>query len=300
MSLEIFQNQPVFKIKSGAAEALVSSAHGAHLLTWRRGGWSIIGWPEPADWDRASHVRGGDPVLFPFIARTFHEGKIGFWSDAKGVVRPAPMHGFAKESPFTIVESTSDSIRLRLDANDATIGFYPFKFRLEVEYRLTENSLETIYHVANRGDGLMPWTAGHHYYFHIPASQRSDWELTLPCGKWGSQDFRDGSIQTRPAEREVATLADNTWIDRFQMNPDFDKIQLRHLAAGRSLRFENPNSSPSDWPCVTTWTEKPDSDFFCIEPWSALPDAVHNGIGLRHLGPGETAEISCRIIATDA
>jgi galactose mutarotase-like enzyme len=34
-----------------------------------------------------------------------------------------------------------------------------------------------------------------------------------------------------------------------------------------------------------------------VEPWSALPDAIHNGMGLRHLAPGATDEISIRIRA---
>ncbi len=295
MQLEIFQNQPVIRLQSGNAQALVSAAHGAHLINWQRGDWTILSWPDNADWDRASHVRGGDPVLFPFIARTFHQGKIGFWSDAAGVVRPAPMHGFAKESPFTIVDAGADFVRLRLDANDATLGFYPFKFRLEVTYRLSDNFLETTYHIANRGEGSMPWSAGHHYYFHVPAGERGDWELTLPCSRWGTQDFSDGSIHFHPTEFSQAPLSEKTWIDRFQLEPDWNNLRLTHAKSGRSIVFQNPSGVPSDWPCVTTWTEKPDSNFFCIEPWSALPNAVHNGIGLRHLTSGETAEIVCRI-----
>jgi galactose mutarotase-like enzyme len=70
---------------------------------------------------------------------------------------------------------------------------------------------------------------------------------------------------------------------------------LSNETAEKTIFFENPSNCPADWPCFTTWTEKPDSDFFCVEPWSAFPNAIHNGLGLRMLAPGETDEISCRI-----
>ena len=90
-------------------------------------------------------------------------------------------------------------------------------------------------------------------------------------------------------------LSDPSLIDRFHSMPDLSRTTLSNAALGKTIVFENPSSHSQDWPCVTTWTEKPDSDFFCIEPWSAFPNAIHNGLGLRTLAPGGTDEISCRI-----
>jgi len=295
MNLEIFQNQPVLKIQSGAARALVSPAHGARLLSWSVPGWEIISWPEKADWDRVAKVRGGDPLLFPFIARTYSNGRIGSWIDSLGVQRPAPMHGFAKDSPFRIVEAVEDSVTLRLEANETTTACYPFAFRLEVIHRIELDSLLTSFRVTNRGDQAMPWSAGHHYYFHVPASQRADWKLNLPCKKWGRQNFADGSISFDAPSSEKAALSDPAWIDRFHADPHLERVEMSHPASGKSISFENPAERAGDWVCVTTWTEKPDSDFFCVEPWSAFPNAIHNGLGLRTLAPGAVDEISCRL-----
>lgn len=295
MNLKILQNQPVLKIQSGNAEAFISPAHGARLLSWTVPEWEIISWPANADWDRVPKVRGGDLVLFPFIARTYARGRIGFWIDGSGVCRPAPMHGFAKDSPFRVVEAGNDAVTLRLDANETTANCYPFAFRLEVTHRIDANSLLTAFRVTNSGDQPMPWSAGHHYYFHIPAADRPSWELSLPCEKWGRQNFADGSISFEAPRHERAPLSDSAWIDRFHANPAFPLVSLSNPAAGKTISFENPANNPSDWPCVTTWTEKPDSDFFCVEPWSAFPDAIHNGLGLRTLSPGATEEISCRV-----
>ncbi|MEI8292509.1 MAG: aldose epimerase [bacterium] len=295
MNLEILENQPVLKIQAGNACALISPAHGARLLSWNIPGWDIIHWPANADWDRVPKVRGGDLVLFPFIARTYANSRIGSWIDESGVQRPAPMHGFAKDSPFRVVEALADSVTLRLDANETTAACYPFPFRLEVTHHIEPDALLTSFRVTNRGDQPMPWSAGHHYYFHIPALERPEWELSLACGQWGRQNFTDGSISFQSPSSCLAQLSDSDLKDRFHLQPDWSRLSLTNRTAGKHITFENASPSPLAWPCVTTWTEKPDSDFFCVEPWSALPNAIHHGMGLRSLAPGETDEIACRL-----
>jgi hypothetical protein len=161
------------------------------------------------------------------------------------------------------------------DANDLTRREYPFEYRLEVTHRLTEDSLATTFRVEHRGSSgssAMPWSAGHHYYFDVPAQQRSDWILTLPCEQWASQDFSNGSYSFARAEWAEAPLSRSEWIERMQLDARFDAVTLRHAPSGRALAFEALNDG--DWPVVTTWTGGPKEDFFCVEPWSALPDAV--------------------------
>lgn len=298
MTIETFQNQPVVKLASGDATALVSPSHGGKLLKWQRAGWTVIDWPANADWDLVPKVRGGDPLLFPFIARTFCDGRIGRWRDARGIERPAPMHGFAKDFPFRIVDGAQDFTTLRLEANELTLAVYPFPFRLDVTHRLTGDSLETTLTVSNTGTEPMPWTAGHHYYFHVPAAERPDWTLTLPCAEWGHQDFSSGEIALHPAGPVTAPISDPAWIDRFQFRPDLRAIRLSHPKSGRSISFDAPDSHLAHWICATTWTEAPDSDFFCIEPWSAFPNAIHSGLGLQTLPPGETTGLTS-LVRTD-
>ncbi|MFM8365333.1 MAG: aldose epimerase, partial [Verrucomicrobiota bacterium] len=86
-------------------------------------------------------------------------------------------------------------------------------------------------------------------------------------------------------------------VDRFHVGPELDRVRLSNLKDGRSISFEDASAERGQWFCVTTWTEKPESDFFCVEPWSALPNAVANGFGLQTTPPGGVAEISCRLRA---
>jgi len=298
MELGIFQNQPVVELSHGSSRAWVSPGHGARVLRWDAGDWNVIGWPETGvDWGRPQKARGGDPVLFPFIARSYHEGRIGFWKGPDGVVRPAPMHGFARDCAFSVVEAGGDFVVMRLEANETTRAVFPFEFRFEVEIRLGGDWLESAFRVVNTGDKPLPWSAGHHFYFHIPADRRAEWELELPCREWGAQDFSNGEIQTRAAESACGLVSDPAWIDRFHLRPELDRVRLRNLKDGRAISFEDASAEPGKWYCVTTWTEKPESDFFCVEPWSALPNAAANGCGLQRTPPGGVLGLSCRLRA---
>jgi galactose mutarotase-like enzyme len=285
----LFQNQPVIELRDETSRALISPEHGARLLRWEKEGREIVTWPENADWSQILKVRGGNPVLFPFIARHFVDGKNELWRDCDGVVRAMPQHGFARDAKFTVVEDGRASmLRLRLADSPATRAFYPFAFQFDVVFALRPGGrLEIAFETTNRGDGALPYYAGHHFYFAIPHGERAGWRLHLPCAAWGRQS-PDGSIQRETPTAELLSLADPALIDRFQIGPREARVELRHKATGRALGLDlrPPDSLP--WYAVTTWSQTPESDFYCIEPWLGLPNAIHHGEGLRWVGAGET------------
>jgi galactose mutarotase-like enzyme len=294
----VFQDQLVIELRSDDSRLLVSPGHGARILLWEHAGRPVITWPADADWSRMLKVRGGNPVLFPFIARHFVDGKIDFWRDAEGVVRPMPIHGFARDARFAVVDDArGETVRMRLVDSDATRKLYPFAFQFDVVVALRGAKLEIAFETTNRGDGPLPYYAGHHLYFAVPHAERADWKLHLPCTSWGRQN-PDGSIQREPAGAGVFSLDDSAAVDRFQIEPLDPRLTLENARRGQRVVFnlQPPNSIP--WYAVTTWTEKPDSDFYCVEPWLGLPNAIHHGEGLRRLGPGETERAALELDAS--
>lgn len=86
-------------------------------------------------------VRGGNPLLFPFIARHRVDGRIGLWRDAQGVVREVPMHGFVRDLPFDAqVDAQVHGVHMTLTDSAATRTGYPFSFRFEAVYRLVDET----------------------------------------------------------------------------------------------------------------------------------------------------------------
>jgi galactose mutarotase-like enzyme len=283
----LFQNQPAVQIKDEQNEIVVSPDHGARILRWKREGREIITWPEDADWSRILKVRGGDPVLFPFVARHFVDGKNEFWRDGNGTVRPMPQHGFAKDAKFAMIDGEAENaLRMRLLDSDETRAIYPFSFQFDVVASLLPASrLEVRFETTNTGNDPLPYYAGHHFYFALPHQERGDWTLHLPCAAWG-QRGENGAVIREKAAQDDLRLDDPAPIDRFQIGPKEANVTLRNTRTGQRLRFElvHPGSAP--WYAITTWTQAADSDFYCIEPWLGLPNAIHHGEGLRWLAPG--------------
>ncbi len=283
----LFQNQPAVQIADGENKVLVSPGHGARILRWERAGREIITWPENADWSKILKVRGGNPILFPFVARHFVDGKKELWRDAGGTVRPMPQHGFARDADFIVVEDgAEDSLRMRLVDSEETRAFYPFAFEFDVVVSLRPGSrLEVRFETTNRGGDPLPYYAGHHFYFALPHRERGAWTLDLPCAAWGRQSA-DGAIVREKAEQAMLRLDDPAPIDRFQIGPTSSEVALKNNRTGQRLVFELEHPGCVPWYAVTTWTEADDSDFYCIEPWLGLPNAIHHGEGLRWLAPG--------------
>jgi galactose mutarotase-like enzyme len=294
-----FQNQAVRELRDGIDRVLVAPGHGARVLRWEHAGREVIHWPDDADWTKILKVRGGNPILFPFIARHFVNGVNERWRDAAGVVRAMPQHGFARDAAFDVIEHTDAVLRMRLVDSPATRNLYPFAFQFDVVARLHPGSrLELRFETRNTGTAPLPYYAGHHFYLAIPQAERANWRLHLPCSAWGRQ-APDGSIVREPVASPDLRLDDPALVDRFQIEPRGDRLRLENTVSGRRLLFELPsNGGLAPWYAVTTWTEKPDSDFYCVEPWLGLPNAIHHGEGLRHIAAGMSESASCVLDAS--
>ena len=273
---------------------------GGRLLSWHIDGAPVIHWPENANWEKPASVRGGNPLLFPFIARHRVDGELGRWRDAQGVVRDMPMHGFARDLPFDAnVDPDGRGVRMALADTPATLAMYPFHFRFEAAYRLVgERTLEVTLTVTNTGTAAMPWYAGHHFYFALPHALRGATTLDLPPTVRRHQ-LPDGKISAPEAGEPTYRLDDPRIHDRFhclQETPPAQPVRIvtPDLKRVITIDLDRPGSIP--WYAVTTWTEQPaSSDFHCVEPWLGLPDAIHNGLGLRWLAPGATESATLRI-----
>ena len=290
----LFQNQPAIEITDAANRVVIAPEQGANVLHWQTEGRDVI---FPAR-KVGGKIRGGDPILFPFIARHFVDGKRDFWRGLDGTVRPMPMHGFARSAKFSVIDDgVEDSVRMRLTDSEQTRTPYPFAFQFDVIVALRPGSrLEFRFETTNRGKTSMPYDAGHHFYLAVPHEERADWVLDLPCASWGRQE-PDGSIREEEATASLLRLDDAALIDRFQIQPLGADITLLNTRTDRRLIFELKHPGSAPWYAVTTWTETPESDFYCVEPWLGLPNAIHHGQGLRHLEPGQMETATCVINA---
>ncbi len=64
-----FQHQDIIEITHGASLLRFAPQAGGRLLSWHIDGQPVIYWPEVADWSHPAKIRGGNPLLFPFLGR---------------------------------------------------------------------------------------------------------------------------------------------------------------------------------------------------------------------------------------
>ena len=293
-----FQGQQAVAISDANSKVVVAPQYGARLLTWEIAGDKVLFWPEETDWSSpqsVAHVRGGNPILFPFLARHYVDGELGKWRDKDGIVRSLPMHGFARELPFEIVEHGERVLRMRLQSSPQTHRMYPFGWIFDVVYEIEESTLRCTLETENIGTEAMPYYPGHHFYFAIDHTQRNDWTIELPCKTWGG--MANGIPVLENAKNTQTTLDDPKLIDRFHLDFTEPRISLTNRELAREIGICWEQEYSSLWEDVTTWTQSADSDFFCVEPWLGLPNAIHHGQGLRWLEPGQKEIAVCSIKA---
>lgn len=143
-------------LESGDASATISTL-GAEPVAWTVAGRDLLWTGDPAYWARIS------PVLFPTVGRV-RGGELRVGSKAY----PMEIHGFAPVSEFSVAERAGDAVRFVLEDDAETRRRYPFAFRLEVAYRLTEHALTTEFRAVNPGDRPLPFAIGFHPGFRWP------------------------------------------------------------------------------------------------------------------------------------
>jgi len=186
-----YLGQKIRKWNIGASTFLARPEKGALLMSWflklADGSMrDILYWPTLDSLDDLSKVRGGNPILFPFCARTFDKGDIGFWTDPLGARRPMPMHGFARNGSYSVIEIHDGGFTSLLQPIQEDYEAYPFRYEFFVVYRFQELSIGVELRLANQDTCPIPWSAGHHFYFLLPwhdGATRGDYRIILPARK---------------------------------------------------------------------------------------------------------------------
>jgi galactose mutarotase-like enzyme len=295
-----FLGETLHRWRVGRSSFLAHVERGARLMNWNLAlpdgtVRDVIHWPEISTYEGFPSVRGGNPVLFPFCARSFDSGEIGFWRDADGARRPMPIHGIARQGRFALLRADATGFAATLRPDAAASEAYPFAHEFTVSYRFGPASLVCEFSLKNLDARPIPWSAGHHFYFSAPwepGRQRADYRLHVPATRRLRQDPR-GQLVPAPEFPASDSLARAEWIDTFHLGLSSPAATLAPNEGGRSgaihlrIGLDNKNPPPPE-ATVVTWTQNADSPFYCVEPWMGPPNAAETKVGLHHVAPGKT------------
>lgn len=290
--------QTLTRWRVGSSTFLALPELGARLMNWNvtLGDGSVrdvIYWPESYAPEEFYKIRGGNPILFPFNARTYDRGEIHFWRDTAGVRRPMPMHGLARQGDFKLTRLDAGGFAALFVPGDEARACYPFDYEFTVTYRFQSFGLTCEFALRNLGPSPLPWSAGHHFYFTVPWSEgagRGDYLLRLPATKRFKQDFTTGQLTPGPALQPEENLANPALIDTIHTGLRGNEVVFGEKGRPGDvvLRLGNAKVPPAD-AAVVTWSGSDDAPYYCVEPWMGPPNAPEHKLGLHLVPPGETA-----------
>lgn len=213
-------------------------------------------------------------LLFPSPGRIAHDRTI-----IGGKVYPAMMHGFANDMAFHVLSADETSALLELGATEYTRKYFPYEFRLQVEFRLEADVVTQTFRVINGDDKPIYFSLGAHPGFYCPIAlgeKAEDHALVFDR----AQKINQLQLQenTRLLTGEKTPLLDQereiSLGDHFFDNGPLllegvqaDTITLLSKRSGHFVEL-----GIRDFPYMCLWGVATQMSILCIEPWCGTSD----------------------------
>lgn len=227
---------------------------------------------DPIFWKRQS------PILFPFVGslknKEYHyEGK----------TYPMPQHGFARDMIFNLISKTENEVWFSLEANEETLDKYPFRFRLELGYRLDEWTITVLWKVINLDNKTMHFSIGGHPAFNCPVADEVDQEdYYLKFDTIKALHYilvnEEGMAVKKPFDKQYLLETDNGILAIDPHMFDNDALIIEEDQC-HSVSLLDPTKKPYITVSFAAaifglWSPaKKNAPFICIEPWYGRCDS---------------------------
>jgi galactose mutarotase-like enzyme len=233
---------------------------------------------------------GRAPILFPIVG-ALRDGQYRW----RGQRHALPRHGLARTRRFEVLSEDERGLLFRLSADADTLKIYPFRFELDVAFRLEGQAFVIEAIARNVGDEPMPASIGFHpaLRWPLPAAPTSaaatreahDIEFTFdepaPIRRLDASGLLTPVLHASPVKGRRLALTDALFAEDVLI---FDRLVSRQLSYGaRRIPGAASNADALGTPRLTVsfagathlglWT-KPGAPFLCIEPWRGVADPV--------------------------
>ena len=216
---------------------------------------------------------GHAPILFPIV------GALNGGTYRLGAREYAlPKHGFARTSPFAIVEQGPDRVTFRLTDNAATRAAYPFAFALDMAFQLDGAALQMGATVTNRDDAPLPFSFGFHpaFAWPLPGGAAKDAHRVIFAHDEPESIRRiDGNGMLISAPQPTPVVSNILVPAAALFEADaliWDTLTSRTLSFGAAEGSTLDIAFP-DCPNLGIW-QKPGAPYLAIEPWHGYNDSA--------------------------
>lgn len=234
---------------------------GAELTSFRSPQGNEYMWSgDPAFWGKHA------PVLFPIVG-TLKNNTYQYNGTGYELLR----HGFARDMEFSLTHQSENQAVFSLGFSPETLERYPFRFWLQINYRLLNNTLLIGYSVINEGDRKMPFSLGAHPAFALPGDF-SDYSLEFESGSELKAFLLEQDLLSD--QFETIALRDHRLPLSYELFKK-DALILKNVSQ-KSVSIAHRGNKLltveyDDFPHLGLWT-KPGAPFLCIEPWFGYSD----------------------------
>lgn len=227
---------------------------------------------DPIYWKRHS------PILFPFVGSLMNK-----FYQYQGKTYPMPQHGFARDMNFHLIRQSDNEITFALDATEETLKVYPFRFHLEIGYRLINKQITVFWEVMNQDITTMHFSIGGHPAFNCPLDpeeNQNDYFLYFDTDNPIRYQHinNEGLLIKKPFNMQNKLSADQGILP---INPhlfDYDALIIEENQCHK-VSILTPEKTPYltvsfDAPLFGLWSPAgKNAPFLCIEPWYGRCDA---------------------------
>lgn len=209
---------------------------------------------------------GQSPILFPIVG-TLLDNKYKVDGKEYELFR----HGIARKRDFELKEQTENHITLTQSWNSDTLNAYPFKYVLDVEFKLDGKKLTVTHTVKNADDKTMYFSIGGHPGFNCKIGDKLCFAEpeTLVCEKIDTDSILDGKhYPTLTNETDIVITKDIFDGDALILSGmKSDTVYLKSDFRPQQIKFNFGKA-----PALGIWA-KPGAEYVCIEPWYGINDS---------------------------
>ncbi|MBQ7453811.1 MAG: aldose 1-epimerase family protein [Selenomonadaceae bacterium] len=243
------------------------------------------------------------PILFPIVGKLVNNKY-----RAEGKEYTLPGHGFGRTSDFWLVDGTDDTLTFALESNAATLKVYPYRFRLEISYKLIGKEVKFIWKVINTDDKTIYFSIGAHPAIRCPISYRENFDDCYLKFNKPEKSSRIPLLTSGPLSRDRIPTLDGTELDlNYELFKGdalvFDDLKSDEISLCSRKSKKSLTIRAKDFPYWGIWTpDKGGAPFICIEPWHGHADyfdftgELKDKEGIRALNVGETFQTEISFI----
>jgi galactose mutarotase-like enzyme len=266
-----------YELKNDFLTVKVSSV-GAELQSIRDSGNLEYIWQSDEDiWPRQA------PILFPIVGRLKNDH---YYVDNKEY--KMTLHGFARDEEFTLVSNEESKLVLKLTDNEFSHKIYPYKFELDVIYKLKEKELSVSYVVKNIDNKeTLYFSIGAHPGFAVPFQKElkySDFEIIFNPQK--NRKMIPMKDHYADINNKYDVSNQNFQLSREKFKDDAlvyeldgpTNIAIESNSIKKKIIFNTGNAK-----YVGLWSTYPkNGEFVCIEPWWGIDDTLDSDNQYEH------------------